>query len=90
MARMLEGALLARRGDTARALELLRAAATDFDAQPVDYGPPRTVKPPRELLGELLLAAGRKDEARAQFERALAAAPQRRAALAGLAASQAD
>jgi tetratricopeptide (TPR) repeat protein len=90
MARMLEGAMLARRGDTTRAVELLRAAAADFDAQPVDYGPPRTVKPPRELLGEVLLAAGRKDEARAEFERALAGAPQRRAALAGLAASKAD
>jgi tetratricopeptide (TPR) repeat protein len=87
MAGMLEGAILAREGDTALALERLRAAATQFDAQPVDYGPPRTVKPPRELLAEVLLAAGRKDEARAEFARALAGAPQRRAALAGLAAA---
>jgi len=90
MVGMLDGALAARAGDTARAVELLRAAATDFDAQPVDYGPPRTLKPPRELLGEVLLAAGRKAEARAEFERALAGAPQRRAALAGLAAAGTD
>jgi len=35
------------------------------------------------LLGEVLLAAGRKDEARAAFEKALASAPERRASLAG-------
>ena len=89
MAGLLEGAILAHEGETARALALLRAAAAEFDAQPVDYGPPRTLKPPHELLAEVLLAAGRKDEARAEFERALAAAPQRRVAVAGLAAASA-
>jgi tetratricopeptide (TPR) repeat protein len=83
MARMLEGAILAREGKLDAGLGLLRAAAQDYDAQPFDFGPPRTVKPPRELLGEVLLAAGRKDEARAQFELALKSAPERRAALAG-------
>jgi tetratricopeptide (TPR) repeat protein len=90
MAGMLEGAIAAREGDSTRALARLRAAAEEFDAQPVDYGPPRTGKPPRELLGEVLLAAGRRDEARAEFERALAGAPHRRAALAGLAAAAAS
>ena len=88
MARMLEGAIAARAGERERALGLLRVAAAEFDTLPVDFGPPRTVKPVRELLGEVLLAAGRKDEARVEFERALAGAPQRRAALAGLAAAQ--
>jgi tetratricopeptide (TPR) repeat protein len=83
MAGMLEGALLAREGQLEPGLARLRAAAQDFDAQPFDFGPPATLKPPRELLGEVLLAAGRKTEAHAEFERALATAPLRRAALAG-------
>jgi tetratricopeptide (TPR) repeat protein len=83
MARMLEGAVLARAGKLDEGLALLRAAAQDFEAQPYDFGPPATVKPPRELLGEVLLSAGRRDEAHAEFERALASAPERRAALAG-------
>jgi hypothetical protein len=83
MAGMLEGALLAREGQLEPGLARLRAAAQDFDAQPFDFGPPATLKPPRELLGEVLLAAGRKAEAHAEFERALATAPLRRAALAG-------
>jgi predicted negative regulator of RcsB-dependent stress response len=87
MARMLEGALAARGGNLDAALTVLQAAAQEYEAQPFDFGPPATVKPPRELLGEVLLAAGRKDEARAAFQAALASAPERRASLAGLAAS---
>jgi tetratricopeptide (TPR) repeat protein len=83
MARMLEAQILAREGKGEDALALLRKAAEDYEAQPFDFGPPATVKPPRELLGEMLLAAGRREEARAEFERALATAPQRRAALLG-------
>jgi len=64
-------------------VDTLEQASADYDAQPFDFGPPATVKPPRELLGELLLAAGHKDEARAQFERALVSAPERRLSLAG-------
>jgi len=83
MASMLEGAIDAREGRLEPALATLRAAALAYEAQPYDFGPPATVKPPRELLGEVLLAAGRKAEAHAEFERALASAPQRRASLAG-------
>jgi tetratricopeptide (TPR) repeat protein len=85
MARLLDGALLVREGKAEQGLEVMRAATKEFEAQPVEFGPPVTVKPPRELLGEALLAAGRKAEAKAEFERALAAAPERRASKAGLA-----
>ena len=83
MARMLQGAREIRAGRSEPGFALLRAAADDYDALPFDFGPPATVKPPRELLGELLLAAGRRDEARAEFERALASAPERARSLAG-------
>jgi tetratricopeptide (TPR) repeat protein len=53
------------------------------DAMPLDFGPPGVVKPSHELLGELLLRAGRPDQARAEFERALRLAPQRALSLLG-------
>jgi tetratricopeptide (TPR) repeat protein len=83
MADMLAGAIDARTGKLEDGVRKLRKAAEAFDALPVEFGPPVTVKPPRELLGEVLLAAGRKDEARIEFDKALAAAPERRAALVG-------
>jgi Tfp pilus assembly protein PilF len=55
------------------------------DAMPMEYGPPDVVKPSHELLGEMLLELGRPDEAKVEFERALALAPQRALSLAGLA-----
>jgi len=83
MAHMLEGAILAREGKLDEGIAMLRKAAEDYEAQPFDFGPPATVKPPRELLGEVLLAAGRRDEAAVEFDKALASAPQRRASIAG-------
>ena len=47
-------------------------------------GPPPIVKPSRELLGEMLIAAGRPAEAQREFTRALVAAPNRALSLAGL------
>jgi Tfp pilus assembly protein PilF len=43
------------------------------------------VKPAHELLGELLMNAGSAGEARAEFERSLAHAPERALSLLGLA-----
>ncbi len=49
------------------------------------FGPPVTLKPPREMAGELLLKAGRPAEARRQLEAALARTPGRSPTLALLA-----
>ncbi len=67
------------------AVALLRAAADADDALPFMYGPPATVKPPRELAGALLLALGRPAAAAAEYARALERTPGRPAALLGLA-----
>jgi len=81
-------ALLAeKRSDLAAAERLLRQAVALEDALPIAFGPPAIDKPTHELLGELLLRHGRKDEARAEFEHALALAPGRRLSTEGLAAA---
>ena len=54
---------------------------------PYEFGPPVPVKPAHELLGETLLALGRPDLARVQFELALLRAPRRALSLLGLARS---
>jgi tetratricopeptide (TPR) repeat protein len=71
-------------GDWEHALAQAREAATIEDSVPYEFGPPFVDKPTYELLGELLLAAGQPHEARVAFEQALARAPERTAALAGL------
>ena len=54
------------------------------------FGPPVLQKPSAELLGEELLAAGRKAEAADAFRAALAAAPNRRLSVRGLAGATAQ
>jgi tetratricopeptide (TPR) repeat protein len=83
--------LMAERGkDQAAAETLLRRAVTLEAALPIAFGPPTIDEPTHELLGEFLLRRGRRTEARAQFEKALAAAPGRRLAERGLQAASAD
>ena len=72
-------------GDAAGAIGLVREAGTLEDAMPFEFGPPVTVKPSHELLGELLLQAGRPREAEVEFTRALRLAPKRTRSLIGLA-----
>jgi tetratricopeptide (TPR) repeat protein len=85
MARTLRAAALSESGDTERALEVARRAAELAEEQAVPYGPPSTYKPPRELEGEILLDAGRPEEARTAFRRALRRTPRRARSLLGLA-----
>ena len=83
--RELRAVLLRAQGDTAGAVAALRQAAALEDAMPFEFGPPVTVKPSHELLGEVLLQAGRAREAEVEFTRALALAPRRTRSLMGLA-----
>jgi tetratricopeptide (TPR) repeat protein len=74
--------------DLAGAEKFLRQAVALEETLPIAFGPPTIDKPTYELLGEFLLRRGRKDEARAAFERALARTPGRRLPMAGLLASK--
>jgi tetratricopeptide (TPR) repeat protein len=85
LALQLEARLAWARNESDRAFTLLRQAAASEDALPLEFGPPAIVKPTHELLGELLLAAGRPAEAQREFQRALELAPGRSLALLGLA-----
>src|SRR5213079_2849073 len=71
-------------GDLTGAVALTREATALEDAMPLEFGPPAVVKPSRELLGEILLQAGRPAAAQAEFARALALAPKRALSLLGL------
>ncbi len=83
-------ALLAEReSDLAGAEKLLRQAVGLEETLPIDFGPPMIDKPTHELLGEFLLRRDRKDDARAEFEKARARTPGRRLAEQGFAASSA-
>ena len=84
-----EAILAESRRDFAGAEKLARQAVELEAALPVAFGPPTIDLPARELLGGMLLRRGRREEARAEFAAALAAAPGRRLATQGLAAAAA-
>ena len=65
------------------ALAILGAAAQDEAALPAPLGLPQPVKPAPELLGEMLIDAGRASEADAFFDAALRRNPKRSLSLAG-------
>lgn len=71
-------------GDTEAAIAHATAAVELMDRQPVQFGPPPSVKPPYELLGEILLEAGRTAEAASAFETGLIHTPGRRLTSMGL------
>jgi tetratricopeptide (TPR) repeat protein len=75
--------------NVAGAIALLNEASAIEEAMPFEFGPPFVDKPSHELLGEVLLEAGRAAEATAAFEAALRRAPLRANALEGLAAAAA-
>ena len=88
IARQIEALLLFRNDDTEKALQLMASAVADENARPLYYGPPHVPKPSSELLGEMLLATGRPDEAAVQFQEALARNTGRTQSLVGLARAQ--
>jgi tetratricopeptide (TPR) repeat protein len=81
------GLLAEQEGDFAGAERLLLQAVGLEDKLPIDFGPPTIDKPSHELLGEFLLRRGRKDEAHAEFEKAIARTPGRRLAEQGFGAT---
>jgi tetratricopeptide (TPR) repeat protein len=74
-------------GRTDQAIGLLREATAVEEGMPFEFGPPFVDKPSHELLGEVLLSAGRPNEAVSAFEAALRRTPLRANALAGLSAA---
>ena len=89
MRKELEAVLMSPGKDDPRSLALAKEAAVAEDAMNFEVGPPAIVKPAHELQGEMLLAVGKPVEARAEFERSLAHAPNRALSLLGLARSAA-
>ncbi len=72
-------------GKMAEALELLKESAALESALPPPSGPPVPLKPAHELYGEMLLEAGKPEEAARQFELSLQRTPNRAASLLGAA-----
>ena len=84
-----QGLMAEHENHLATAEQLLRRAVALEAALPIAFGPPVIEQPARELLGAFLLRRGQKNEARVEFEKALAAAPGRRLAKKGLKAASA-
>ena len=84
MKNQLSAMKLLAEGNDHEGLALLRETASLEDMIPFAAGPVFPVKPTHELLGEVLLSLGKRDEARRQFTLALERAPNRRLSLAGL------
>jgi hypothetical protein len=83
----IRGLLAEHEGDFAGAERLLLQAVGLEDQLPMAFGPPMIDKPMHELLGEFLLRRGRKTEAHAEFEKAVARTPGRRLTEVGFAAT---
>ncbi|HJU88128.1 MAG TPA: tetratricopeptide repeat protein [Gemmatimonadaceae bacterium] len=83
--RTLRAYVLQSDGRSDDAIALLREAAALEESQPYAFGPPVTIKPPREALGEILIATGRPAEAVKELENALSRTPKRTRVLLSLA-----
>ena len=80
---MLEAVIEQAAGKHESAHVLAMRAAAVSDALPVEFGPPAVLKPPHELLGELLLEGKQPQAALVQFDLALKGAPKRSQSLLG-------
>lgn len=83
----LEALAAARDGDHATAIRQLEEAVRIEEGLPFEFGPPASLKPPHEMLGEIALEAGDHATALAAFQRSLDFTPERTPSLAGLAAA---
>ena len=89
LAEALDAAIRFHSGERTQAIAQLQAAAAAQASLVFEYGPPWSVKPFEELLGEFLLAEGRRPEAAAAFRKTLQTYPQRRLSVAGFAEAEA-
>jgi tetratricopeptide (TPR) repeat protein len=76
--------------DNAKAAELMKRATLMEEAKGPPSGPPILIKPTHELFGEILLRAGKPQEAAAQFRTALLRQPNRARSLLGAARAAAQ
>ena len=83
----LEALAAAQRGDHGSAVSSLEEAVRIEEDLPFEFGPPASLKPPHEMLGEIAMAAGDHDTALAAFQRSLDFTPERTPSLEGLAAA---
>jgi tetratricopeptide (TPR) repeat protein len=81
----LRGLVSLAKGNKEEGMDFLTKAAVAERELPMDFGPPSLHKPANELLGEVLLDAGRTAEARDAFEHAQRVGPGRVQSLNGLA-----
>lgn len=72
-----------KRGDLTKAIEHAQRAVALEEAAAAPSGPPDVLKPSHELLGELLAAAGRCEEAKEAFRKSLLRTPNRRLSVQG-------
>ncbi len=89
LAKVIQSALAHFEGRYGDAVTIAGEAAEMERALPYEFGPPAIVKPTFELLGEMLLAAERPEEAAGAFQAQLARTPLRTASLLGLARASA-
>ena len=75
----------AAKGIFDEAIKTMKQATALEEANPPPSGPPTVIKPPHELLGEILLRAGRPKEAAQQFATSLRSHPNRARSLLGAA-----
>jgi tetratricopeptide (TPR) repeat protein len=85
MRQELRGVMALASGNAEHGVAELKAATEAEDRLTFEFGPPEIVKPSHELLGEVLLQAGRSREAAAEFQKSLARAPGQALSLHGLA-----
>lgn len=80
----LKAVKLYEKGNVGPALNVLKEASEKELSRALRAGPPQIVKPSHELLGELLLAEGKVEEAKAAFKTCLELYPGRRLSVQGL------
>lgn len=80
----LQALLALKTGHADQSLSTLRHAVAIEDSLPVDFGPPLDIKPPRELLAEVLLQLGHAADAQVELEHQLTRTPRRAATLMAL------